>query len=480
MLAPGKPSAIARLLGLLNQPQHPYRPATDIFLDLAVDRVADELQLPHHGAERGADNRPAQDAQTLDDVEHQIVERVESHKQAAHFLYLNHLETYDQRLLALNFEERVAIIQQAAPEAVGDFRAEAALGRDELFSLQQRLSDSEMERDQFRRRHKIARPARLSSPGKTVLKVGLLAVLFVVEVVINGGFLSKSNEQGLLGGAIQAVSFAALNIIVSFLCGLVPIRLLNRRLGLFKLLGFLSLLAYLAFAATLNLTLSHLREIPPSLTDDVGHQVLLRLMDAPFSLNDVNSWVFFGIGFAFSVIAMADGLVFADPFFGYGALERRCIDARAKFTDRKAALIETLRDIRDTASEAMNDAVRDLAVRRSEYDAILQARGALSQRFVEHQNHIERACRALLAIYREANRRRRNAPDPAYWSKPYTLERIQPIGKDPNNPAQAHLRRSIIETQELVTTQIRSVHEAFDAAVRSYREIDDLVPGEKE
>src|SRR6266478_3266298 len=49
-----------------------------------------------------------------------------------------------------------------------------------------------------------------------------------------------------------------------------------------------------------------------------------------------------------------------------------------------------------------------------------------------------------------------------------------PIGKDPNNPAQAHLRRSIIETQELVTTQIRSVHEAFDAAVRSYREIDDL------
>src|SRR5262249_8966916 len=149
--------------------------------------------------------------------------------------------------------------------------------------------------------------------------------------------------------------------------------------------------------------------------------------------NDVNSWVFFGIGFAFSLIAMADGLLFTDPFFGYGALERRCIDAREQFTDRKAVLIDTLREIRDIASEAMNGAVRDLAVRRSEHDAILQARGALSQRFIEHQNHIERSCRALLAIYREANRRRRTAPVPAYWSKLYTLERIQPIGTDAND-----------------------------------------------
>jgi hypothetical protein len=444
-----------------------------------VDRVADQLQLTKHGSERGANNRPAADTQILDDIEHQIVERMESHKQAAHSIYLDQLETYDQRMTALNFEERVAIIQQAAPEAVGDFRAEATVGRDELFGLRRRLCDSEMERDLFRQRHRIARPARLSSPGETVLKVGVLAVLFVIEVAINGGFLAKSNEQGLLGGAFQAVSFAALNIIVSFLCGLVPIRLLNRRFGFFKLLGFLSLLAYLAFAASLNLTLSHLREIPPSLTDDVGHQVLLRLTNTPFMLNDVNSWVFFGIGFAFSLVAMADGLLFTDPFFGYGALERRCTDAADQFTARKAALIEMLQEIRDAAGDAMNDAVRDLAVRRSEYDAILQARGALSQRFTEHQNHIERACRALLAIYREANRRRRQAPEPAYWSKPYVLERIPPIGTDPNDPARERLRRSISETQEIVTIQIKSVHEAFDTAVRSYREIDDLIPEPK-
>ncbi len=164
--AGGKQSALARLLSLLNQPRHVYRPATEIFLDLNVSRLAQELQLSEHGMERGQQNRPDMNAQTFDDIEHQIIERVEAHKQDGHSIYLDQLHIYDERLTALNFEERFAVIQQAAPEAVGDFRAEAALGRDELFGLRRRLYDSEQERDLFRARHKIARPARLSSPGK--------------------------------------------------------------------------------------------------------------------------------------------------------------------------------------------------------------------------------------------------------------------------------------------------------------------------
>ena len=41
----GKQSAISRLLGLLSQPRHDYRPSTQIFLDLNVDRITDEMQL---------------------------------------------------------------------------------------------------------------------------------------------------------------------------------------------------------------------------------------------------------------------------------------------------------------------------------------------------------------------------------------------------------------------------------------------------
>jgi hypothetical protein len=482
MSAPGtRPSAIARIRALLRQPTHHYRPATTIFLDLNVDRIADEMQLAARGTERGAQNRPTNDAQTLDDVEHQIVERIEAHKQDSHTIYLDHLHTYDERVTALSFEERFATIQQAAPEAVGDFRAEATVGRDELFVLRRRLNESEIERERFRARHRIERPARLASPGKIILKVGVLAILFITEVVINGSFLAKANVGGLLGGAAQAVTFAALNILASFFWGMVLIRLINRRNFFLKLIGLLSFLAYLAFAIALNLTLSHLREIPPAVavSGDVGEVVLHRLLTAPDALTDINSWVFFSIGLIFSLIAMADGLMFFDPYMGYAGLERRWVEATKQFASARSELIERLRDIREDATEVMNEAARDLSVRRSEYDSLLQGRGRLAQRFSQHQNQVEQAGRALLEIYREANRRARATPAPDYFAKAYAMDRIVYGGGDPDPSARENLRKMIAATQELLTGQIKAIHEAFDGAVRTYREIDELLPEKK-
>ncbi|MGA7808379.1 hypothetical protein [Bradyrhizobium sp.] len=482
MSAPGiRQSAIARIRALLNQPPHHYRPATTIFLDLSVDRIADELQLAARGTERGAENRPTTEAQALDDIEHRIVERIEAHKQDANTIYLDHLHTYDERVTALRFEERFATIQQAAPEAVGDFRVEATIGRDELFVLRRRLNESELERERFRARHRIERPARLSSPGKVILKIGVLAILFIIEVVINGSFLARANVGGLLGGAAQAVTFAALNIIASFFWGMVLIRLVNRRNYGLKLVGLLSFLCYLGFAAALNLTLSHLREIPPavSVTDQVGQVVLHRLLTAPVALTDINSWVLFGIGLLFSLIAMTDGLLFFDPYMGYAGLERRWIEATRQFANARSELIDRLQDIREDATETMNETARDLSVRRSEYDALLQGRERLAQRFSQHQNQIEQAGRALLEIYREANRHARSTPAPAHFATPYTLERIAYAGGEPNSGALDNLRNMIAETQELLNVQIRAIHDAFDGAVRTYREIDELLPEKK-
>jgi hypothetical protein len=472
MKAPAaKRPAWKKLLDLLSQPVHDYRPTTDTFLDVNVDRVADDLHLVAQGTERGANERPTPGAQTLDDTEHKVVERLEAHKQSAQAIYLDHLHTYDQRLAALNFEERFATIQQAVPEAMGDFAAEAALGRDELFSLRRHLFDCEQERDSFRAKHKIARPARVASTGKILLKAGLLAILFVIEVVVNGSFLAKSSLEGVLGGTTQAVGFAALNIIASFMFGLFVIRLVNRRNFFLKFLGLIGVVAYLSFAIGINLVLAHLREMPPTIDGNVGEQVLARLLTAPHSLTDVNSWVFFGIGFLFSIIAMIDGLLFTDPYFGYASLQKRVDEAHEQYTNRKAELIEQLREIRDEVAKVMNEATRDLSVRRGEFESILQGRSRLAQRFAEHQNHIERSCNALLTIYREANRKARHEPAPDYFSKPYVMERIPPAGQAPTAPT-----KEIEETQALLKQQIQAIHNAFNTAAQSYREIDDLIP----
>ena len=346
MSAPGtRPSPIARIRALLSQPTHHYRPATTVFLDLNVDRVADELRLAARGAERGSQDRPTSDAQTLDDVEQQIVERIEAHKQDANGIYLDHLHTYDERLTALSFEERFATIQQAAPEAVGDFRAEATVGRDELFVLRRRLNENEIERERFRERHRIERPARLASPGKIILKIGVLAVLFILEVVINGSFLAKANVGGLLGGAAQAVTFAALNIIASFFWGMVLIRLVNRRNYFLKLdrrgvVPGLSRLRRGAEPDAVAFARNSTRGQPDRQCRAGG---AASAVDGALALTDINSWVLFTIGFIFSLIAMVDGLlVFRSVYglFGAGAAMDRgepAIRRRAQRADRAAA-----------------------------------------------------------------------------------------------------------------------------------------------
>src|SRR5262249_719577 len=139
-----------------------------------------------------------------------------------------------------------------------------------------------------------------------------------------------------------------------------------------------------------------------------------------------------------------------------------------------------LRDIREDATEAMNEAARDLSVRRSEYDALLQGRERLAQRFAQHQNQIEHAGRVLLEIYREANRKERTTPAPDCFAKTYTMERIAYAAGQANLDARDNPRKMIAETQELLKEQVKAIHEAFDGAVRSYREIDELLPEKPE
>ena len=222
-------SALSRLVNGLKREPHDYRASLEVFPALNIDKLAADMRLAKIGAERGAKEEPASSTVALDDVETRIVERVESEKNAAHGSLLDELRTYKERLAGLDFEGRFGTIRQAAPAAVGEFRAEAAQGRDELHGLRRHLRDLELERDEFRRRYRLKRSARWASGGNLTLKVGILLALFVFEVFLNGFFLAKGSELGYLGGAVEALTFALVNVGVSFLIAVMGVRELNHR-----------------------------------------------------------------------------------------------------------------------------------------------------------------------------------------------------------------------------------------------------------
>jgi hypothetical protein len=468
-------SALARLVGGLKREQHDYRATLEIFPALNIAKLAADLAVGKMGAKRGANEEPSSDSSALDDVESRIVERVEAEKNSAHGVLLDELHLYAERLSGLDFEGRFATIRQAAPAAVSEFRAEAAQGRDELHSLRRHLRDVEAERDEFRRRHRLLRTARAAAGGSLTLKIGILVLLFVFEVFLNGFFLAKGSELGYVGGAAEALIFALFNIGVSFLAGAVGVRELNHRNYLRKLFGLLSLLGYLALAIVLNLTLAHYREAAGSFVSDAGQEVLVRLRTAPLGIADVKSWLFFGIGILCSLIAFGDSFLIFDPYPGYGMLERRRTGAYEAYIRRKNELIAALLAIRDEAIEILEEANRDLSVRRSEHDAILESRVRLMRLFDAHQTHLDRTANALLSTYREANKRSRATPPPPRFAVPYALEKITSEPEAGPVSARDDLRRSIEESQAVLVEQVRAIHDEFERAFASYREIDDLV-----
>jgi site-specific DNA-adenine methylase len=228
----------------------------------------------------------------------------------------------------------------------------------------------------------------------------------------------------------------------------------------------------------LNLALAHYREVSGALYDDAGAQVITRLWQTPAGLIDIKSWLFLGIGLVWSALALIDGVFYTDPFPGYAALERRVRKSHEDYIDCKTELIDRLRDIRDDASDLMQEAQNDLGKRRAEHTAILAGRTRIIQLFEEHQDQLERAGNTLLSKYRTANRQTRSSPPPSRFDEHWRMERSHAHSDLPDTLVRKDLDQEIKKAQDLLRREILAIQNAFEDAVETYRQIDDLIPEE--
>lgn len=470
-------SALDRLSEGLKRAPHEFKEALQTFPDLSIDTIAKQLSLAKRGQARGVRNEPGTKSTEFDEVEHAVSELIHGARKSAHQQAIDQIDLYDQRLNALDFEGRISAINDAAPLAVSEFGAEAKQGRDELYMLRRGVVENEDERAQFKKDNRIKRAPYVSSSATNIFKIGLLVFLFAFETYVNGVFLAKGNELGLIGGAVEALVFAVLNIVISFFIGLGGARYLNHRSAIKKLYGFASFIFWLGFVILLNLALAHYREISGSLYEDAGAKVITQLMQQPLGLQDIKSWLFLAIGLVFSMTAFLDGLFFSDRFPGYAALEKRVRSAHARYIHRKEDLIEGLKDILEEASETMDEARKDLGIRRGEHNSIIGGKNRLSRMFAEHQEHLERTGNALLTAYRSPNQEARSTPAPARFEQRW---RLAPLQLDLQSaPINSNLDKQIEQAQELLTTQIHAIHQSFREAIEKYHQIDDFVPEDR-
>jgi len=464
-------SALDRLLDGLFRAPHDYKLSTNVFPDLEPGKIAKEFELEARGKQRAAGGEPPRGPGQLDDIENQIVEHVKSAQRNSHQIMDNDLQSYAQRLGSLHFQERVTAIKTTAPNCIVEYRTEVAKGSNELHEVRRDLLQHEKTWDAFRTEHGITRLALLPSRAVTFLKWGFLVLLLIVEGALNGAFLAKGNQLGLVGGVSEALTFAALNVGAALAAAVLGARLLIHRNYFLKLIGAMAVAAWLCFAVLLNLALAHYREVAGTLASDGGLQVVARIKEAPFALNEIQSWVLLGIGLLFAVAAFVDSLLLFDPYWGYGGIEKRLRQARLRYQHLHADLVNELRAIYEDYSKKLELIGQDLAARLGELGRVVEARQRRIEMFNAHQDQLETAANTLLSIYRQARR---------LPMEPYTLIPVKVSALNPDARQREEIETLVRDAQGVLLRQTESLQAEFEQGLARYDQIDALVGDKRE
>lgn len=472
----GRFEALNRLWETVRESSHDFRATTDIFPILDVESVSRTLELVERGTRSGTENLPVKTAKALDEVEQRIIATVEEEKKKSHQILEDEMERYGERLQGLDFESQFFLIGKSNAETLSDFKADVSNGADELNGLRSKLVVAEAEMADFKKKHKLARAARVTSGASWFFRIALLVFLIAAEMLLNGKFLGEGSEQGWVGGIMEALIFAGLNIGWAVLMGLISVRFLVHRFFIARVLGVGLMGGYAVIAGAINLGLAHFRETAIANWDAAQTEVVQRMVNDTFGLTEMKSWVLLGLGLMFSLIAFLDACSMSDPYHGFSGVQERLDKAHNRYIARKQALIDQLRDTRNDHNRKVEDVVRDLSDRRQEAQAIIASRTRLAALFIEHQNLLERTANSLLAIYREANRKARTTPEPKYFLTPYKMERLNPIHQFNVEFNDKELAQRIQGAQADLNAQMQKIGAAFEAAVDEYRMIDSIIP----
>jgi hypothetical protein len=374
-----------------------------------TSEIAREMDLARVAAERGKQELPPSNGVGPDAIEQQITQALESEWTWHGAELINNLRAYAARLIAVSIPTELANLRLTAQNTLtklhnAHHRAEAELGplRENFVAYREELI-------QFRKKNKLKRAAR--SPANRFTTLGLLVLLVGFESGLNGFFFAKGAELGLIGGVGTALGISFVNVAISFGLGLFPMRWINHRNPIIKLVGILVSVAGVAALVALHGFAAHYRDSTAAVGEERAFAMGLATLKAtPFVLADLNSFYLFGLGLVLAAAAMWKGCTFDDPYPRYGACHRRAEHAREAYSDEHAMLFEDLEEIKESTVAALEEGIRRIPLFPQQAAKIRAQRTAELQSFQVYETSVEAAGNRLLALYRDANRRRQADP----------------------------------------------------------------------
>lgn len=443
------------------------------FPELDIEKIKKDFNLAEEGRKRGGKNLPPAKSESLDDIEHKIVAVMESEQRRCLQSYNNQLNACHQRIAGLDLENEAINIGSAAQRASTEFIVKVDEGKAKLFTLWRNVCMIEDQWNDFRRQHNLTHPA--DYPLSRLWNFAVILVILTIESVLNGNFLARGLETGLIGGVIEAFVIAAINVSFGVFLGNFVIRYLFHRSYFLRTLAFIEVPASFLIAVFFNLLVGHYRDALGGPDPEHASAFALSTFTLnPFFLASFQSWVLFAMGLFFFAVAAFDGFKMDDPYPGYGKISRKHEEITQDYTNEKANIIDDLSYTRDRALDSIREARQNLATRRTELANLLDQREKLISLIETHQNYLNRAANDLLSIYRNANMNARTSPAPSHFNGSYSL----PKSSSPSSPPHAIniklLDANIEKADAALKNAINQVNTKFEEAVGAFHQIGEF------
>jgi hypothetical protein len=390
---------------------------------LSVNQLNRELRLEDRGEADGRKEYPGSDAVQLSEAEAAVVSRVQGALATQSKALLGDRAAGDfaalpQELDALASEPQTILTAFRGRKARAQTSTQIEL--DHAYTDFQRAYQGYRS---FRRQHDLT---QTEPRYDTVFwrKVFWLTLLFTIEVAANGWVIGQAAPGGLIQGWTTALMISILVVLTGTLIGIGPWRYLSYRgpegRGRLHLLwaapavlvGLAALTFFALYVAHYRYALAH-----TSLEAPVPDHILSSVLGQPFApFEQLDSVILFVIAMLIGVFSIVRGVLWDDPYPGYGHLHRRMMDER----ERTRGIAQRLAGQVDEARDAAAAALAEVGAKNQ------QAMGALRQALSRARDHAaewDRSGDALLAvgdeaiaIYRSANRRTRRTPEPRYFA----------------------------------------------------------------
>ncbi|GIT90451.1 hypothetical protein JANAI62_00670 [Jannaschia pagri] len=449
-----------------------FNPDLQTFPEIMVDGLAADLRLEKRGEADARAAVPPVTAATLSAAELEAADAVRALRRRALSQYEMEQQAYAARIAeAGSARERVELMVGEARNSIRNLTLDE---ENRLENARTRVGGLERKLRDFQDRQGLAGPPKARQNG--FLAFGLILVVGLCEVVLNGYFFAEQNALGYVGGIAIASVIAVVNVAFSYGLG-GQVRYVNLRSPTWKVWGLFCLVVFLALAATLNLAVAHFRDALETLAWDAALIASVeRLVAGPVSLRSFASWLVVGFGLLVSLTAFWKGLTQGDPTPGYNAIYDAWEDA---IDDYAEAYGDAQDALEDAFAEARDKLEQEAQARRTDLKAAVDAvhqRGTLTRTLETFLETCDEAANRLIRLYRDANLRVRDDDGPAYFNTPFAFPPYAPPAPPDGDREQAQAEIARIDT--VVRDGVAALLAAREHALDAYPTVREIKAGD--